>query len=161
MSVLVNDRTESKFEVVIFATEIHNMLRELMQRNFGVKDLSSFVRRRYAHGKDETEDFWRYRYLMHTNKKEIDRLGTALTTNVRAANSIYPTTMKEYERRREYQTAAIVNGEQIIKELQQVVETFEVDLNVYPRYIKAIDREIGLIKKWRQRDNKMKAYIKG
>ena len=159
MSVLVSDRTESKFEPITYSTELHNMLREFMQRNFGVKDLEHFVQLRYAYGKDDTEDFEKYRYLMLTHKKEIDHPATLMTNNVRAANSIYPTTMREYETRRDYQSSAIVNCEQIIKELQRVVETFEVDLNVYGRYVKAIDREIGLIKKWRQRDNKIKSYV--
>lgn len=69
--------------------------------------------------------------------------------------------MREYEQRRGYQNNAIVNCEQIIKELQRVVEIFEVDVNTYGRYVKAIDREIGLIKKWRQRDNKIKSYLQG
>lgn len=159
MSVLAGDRTESRFEPITYSTELHNLLREFMQRSFGVKDLNRFVQLRYAYGKDDTEDFGRYRYLMQTHKKEIDHLATLMTNNVRAANSVYPTTMREYEMRREYQTSAIVNCEQIIKELQQVAETFEVDLNVYSRYVKAIDREIGLIKKWRQRDNRIKSYV--
>ena len=109
MSVLVSDRTESKFEPITFSTEVHNMLREFMQRNFGVKDLEHFVQLRYAYGKDDTEDFGKYRYLMLTHKKEIDHLATLMTNNVRAANSIYPTTMREYETRRDYQSSAIVN----------------------------------------------------
>ena len=48
-----------------------------------------------------------------------------------------------------------------MKELQRVVERFEVDVNLYSRYVKAIDREIGLIKKWRQRDNQIKSQLKG
>lgn len=117
MSVLVSDRSESKFEAITYSIELHNMLIELMQRSFGVKDLDQFVRLRYAYGKDE--------------------------------------------QRRDYQNAAIVSCEQLINELQRVVEVFEVDVNVYGRYIKAIDREIGLIKKWRQRDNKIKSYLPG
>ncbi len=69
--------------------------------------------------------------------------------------------MAEYERRREYQNNAIVNCEQLIKELQRVVEVFDVDINLYGRYVKAIDREIDLIKKWRQRDNKIKSHLQG
>lgn len=53
MSVLVCDRKESKFEAIIFSEELHNMLTELMQRSFGIKDLDSFVRMRYAYGKDD------------------------------------------------------------------------------------------------------------
>ena len=159
MSVLVSDRSESKFEPVTYSSELHNMLREFMQRNFGVKDMRRFVQLRYAYEKDDIEDFDKYQYLMRTHKNEIDHLATLMTNNVRAANSLYPSTMHEYEKRRDYQNFAIVNCEQIIKELQRVVETFEVDLNVYNRYVKAIDREISLIKKWRQRDNKIKSYV--
>jgi hypothetical protein len=132
-----------------------------MQRSFGVKDLDHLVRVRYAYGKDETEDFAKYRYLMTNFKNRIDQLASQLTSNVRAANSTYPTSMREYEQRRDYQNNAIINCEQILKELQRIVEIFEVDVNTYGRYVNAIDREIGLIKKWRQRDNKIKAYLQG
>ena len=67
----------------------------------------------------------------------------------------------EYEQRRDYQNTAIVNCEQLLKELQRIVEIFEVDVNLYSRYVKAIDREIGLIKKWRQRDNRIKSQLRG
>lgn len=52
MSVLVSDRTESKFEAITYSIELHDMLIDLMQRSFGVKDLDQLVRVRYAHGKD-------------------------------------------------------------------------------------------------------------
>lgn len=73
MSVLVSDRSESKFEAITYSIELHNMLIELMQRSFGVKDLDQFVRLRYAYGKDEYEDFARYRYLMQKFKDRIDK----------------------------------------------------------------------------------------
>lgn len=161
MSVLVSKRKESKFEAITYSIELHNMLIDLMQRGFGIKDLDHYVRVRYAFGKDATEDFAKYRYMMQNYKSRIDQLASLLTNNVRAANSIYPTSMHEYEQRRDYQNNAIVNCEQLIKELQRVVEIFEVDINIYGRYIKAIDREIGLIKRWRQRDNKIKSYLQG
>ena len=73
MSVLVSDRTESKFEAITYSIELHDMLIDLMQRSFGVKDLDQLVRVRYAHGKDATEDFSKYRYLMLNYKNRIDR----------------------------------------------------------------------------------------
>lgn len=161
MSVLVSDRKESKFEAVVYSLELHDMLIDLMQRNFGIKDIDQFVRVRYAYGRDTREDFEKYRYLMYNFKKRIDQLASMLTGNVMAANSTYPTTMHEYERRRDYQNSALVNCEQLIMELQRVVETFNVDINVYGRYVKAINRETGLIKKWRQKDNKFKSYLQG
>lgn len=161
MSVLVSKRKESKFEAITYSVELHDMLIELMQRGFGVKDLDHLIRKRYAYGKDSKEDFAKYRYLMQNFKMRIDQTASLLTNNIRAANSIYPTSMHEYEQRRGFQNSAIANCEQLIKELQRVVEIFEVDINIYDRYIKAIDRKIGLIKKWRQRDNKMKSYLQG
>ena len=161
MSVLVSKRNESRFEAITYSVELHNMLIELMQHSFGIKDLDHFVRIRYAYGKDPTEDFSKYRYLMQNFKTRIDQIASLLTNNVRAANSIYPTTLHEYEKRRDYQNTAIVNCEQLLKELQRVVEIFEVDVNIYGRYVNAINREIGLIKKWRQRDNKIKSQLTG
>lgn len=161
MSVLASKRKESKFEAITFSIELHDMLLDFMQRSFGVKDLEHFVRVRFAYGKDEIEDFAKYRYLMSNFKSRIDQLASQLTSNVRAANSTYPTSIHEYEQRRDYQNNAIINCEQILKELQRIVEIFEVDINTYDRYVNAIDREIGLIKKWRQRDNKIKVYLQG
>lgn len=92
-------------------------------------------------------------------KSKVNQCASLITSNVRAANTIYPRTMHEYETRRDYQNAAIVNCEQLINELQRVVEIFDVDLNVYNRYVKAIDREIGLIKRWRQRDMAIKSRL--
>jgi hypothetical protein len=96
---------------------------------------------------------------MQTSKNRINQIASLLTANVRSANTLYPTSLHEYETRRDYQNSAIINCENLIKELQHVVDIFDVDVNIYGRYIKAIDREIGLIKKWRQRDNKIKSYL--
>ena len=159
MSVLLGDRKESKFEAITYSTELHDMLILLMQRGFGVKDVDSFVRKKYAYGEISEENFAKYRELMRSFKSKVNQCASLITSNVRAANTIYPRTMHEYETRRDYQNAAIVNCEQLINELQRVVEIFDVDLNLYNRYVKAIDREIGLIKRWRQRDMAIKSRL--
>lgn len=161
MSVLVVNRKESKFEAITYSVELHDMLIELMQRSFGIKDLHAFVRRRFAYGRDKEENYAKYSYLMYEFRARIDRLASVLENNLRAANSIYPSSLREYEQRRAYQNDAIANCEQLTKELQRVVEVFEVDINVYERYVRAIDHEINLIKHWRQRDNKIKSYLQG
>ena len=161
MSVLLGDRKESKFEAITYSIELHDMLILLMQRGFGVKDVDSFVRKKYAYGEISEENFAKYRELMRSFKSKVNQCASLITSNVRAANTIYPRSMHEYETRRDYQNAAIVNCEQLINELQRVVEIFDVDLNLYNRYVKAIDREIGLIKRWRQRDNRIKSQLRG
>ena len=160
MSVLVSDRTESKFEAITFSIKLHDMLIDFMQHGFGVKSIDNYVRNRYAYGKDNKENFSKYRFMMQNSKNRVDQLAALITSNVRAANTIYPTNLHECETRRDYQNAAIVNCEQLLNELQRIAEIFEVDLNLYSPYVKAIDREIGLIKKWRQRDNKNETYFK-
>ena len=71
MSVLVSNRKESRFEAIAYSLELHDMLIDLMQRGFGVKDINHFVRMRYAYGKDDKEDFAKYRYLTVVNKKLV------------------------------------------------------------------------------------------
>lgn len=161
MSVLVVNRKESRFEAISFAVDLHDMLIELMQRSFGLRAVEQFVRKRFARGAMTEDKIIYYRQLIHEAKKRIDEYASMLTSNVRAANTIYPTNMDEYYTRRGYQNAAIINCEQIIKELQHIVDVFEVDINMYDRYIQAIDREIGLIKHWRQRDNQIKSRLPG
>ena len=159
MSVLLGDRKESKFEAITYSIELHDMLIDLMRRSFGVKDVDHFVRRKYAYGDIKTEDFAYYRHFMYNFKSGIDKLASQMTNNIRGANSIYlgkTTTPREYEIRQEYQLAAIANCEQLMKELQRVVEIFDVDINLYARYVKAIDREIDLIKHWRRNDKRLK-----
>lgn len=138
MSVLLGDRKESKFEAITYSIELHDMLILLMQRGFGVKDVDSFVRKKYAYGEISEENFAKYRELMRSFKSKVNQCASLITSNVRAA---------------------IVNCEQLINELQRVVEIFDVDLNLYNRYVKAIDREIGLIKRWRQRDMAIKSRL--
>lgn len=155
MSVLVSHRKESKFEVIAFSIELRNLMIGLMQRNFGIKNVNAIARRRYVFGKDDTESPSKYHYLIRNYKERIDTISSQVITNLRAANSIYPNTYSEYEERRTCQTKAIANCEQLICELQEIVNIFEVDVNIYKKYINAIDRETVLIKRWRRSDNKL------
>lgn len=161
MSVLVSDRKESRTEAIVFAEELHDMLIELMQRSFGIKDMEQFVRMEYAHGKLGSEDVDYYCALMRNSKQRINQTASILTDNLRAARNLYPTSMEEYHIRRGYLDAGISNCEQLVNQLQHVVKIFNVNINIYGRHIKAINREIDLIKKWRQRDNKLKTYLQG
>lgn len=97
MSVLLGDRKESKFEAITYSIELHDMLILLMQRGFGVKDVDSFVRKKYAYGEISEENFAKYRELMRSFKSKVNQCASLITSNVRAANTIYPRTMHEYE----------------------------------------------------------------
>ncbi len=161
MSVLASKRKESREDAIAYSLELYDMLIEFMQRSFAIKSQEQFVREQYATGKGLEVDYQAYAYIMLSTKEQIEKSASLLTANLRAARSLFPTSMHEYEIRRDYLNAGIVNCNQIINSLQRVVGRFNVDLNAYGRYSKAIDREIELIKRWRQRDNKMKSYLPG
>lgn len=154
MGVIVPKRKESRLEVLIQANTLHDMLLELMQRNFGVKSIDRLVRRKYLFSKEQCEQRAYFRMVMNQSKIRIDHLCRLLIENIRAANTIYPISNAEFESRRAYQNDALVNCEQIKSELQRVVDIFDVDINLYARYIEALNREIRLIKSWRQKKNK-------
>lgn len=159
MSVLVSDRSESKFEPIVFSIRLHDMLTEFMMRDFAVRDVDDFVRRQYTNGKIPSENFSRYRFLMQNAKDRIDMSAALLTSKLTSAYRVYPTNLHECQVRRDYQNEALGHCEILVKELQHVVDVFNVDINRYGQYIEAIDREIELIKRWRQRDNKIKAKL--
>ena len=47
----------------------------------------------------------------------------------------------------------------VVPQSEILLNRYDADLNVYNRYVKAIDREIGLIKRWRQRDMAIKSRL--
>lgn len=164
MSVLVADRKQSRLEVDIFSQAIRKDLLNFMERNFGIKQdrLKRAVEIAYARGSVATDDSFVFQAKLNTHKAKLNELSLMLISNIRAANAIYPTNMTEYESRRDYQTRALVNCEQIKGHFQTIIEDFEkfgIDINCFGPYIKSINREIGLIKKWRQRDNRYKSYL--
>lgn len=161
MSVLAADRKESRYQSIVFAISLQTRLTDFANRDFGVKDFKRFVQLRYAYGKDDEENYSKYRYLLQDCKTQLNRTAALLTANLVAAKSIYPTDINEYNQRREYQNNAIANANQLLTILQRTIDIFEVDVNAYEPYVKDINREIELIKRWRQKDNKIKTHLKG
>lgn len=80
MSVLLGDRKESKFEAITYSIELHDMLILLMQRGFGVKDVDSFVRKKYAYGEISEENFAKYRELMRSFKSKVNQCASLITS---------------------------------------------------------------------------------
>lgn len=159
MSVLASKRKQSRFEVIVNAVSIHDMLLDLMAREFGLRKASSLVRKRNSAGCLTAKERGYYTLILNQSKSRIDYLCRQLISNIRAANSIYPVNDREYTSRREYQNCAIANCEQIIGELQRIIDIFDVDINLYIRYTDALTYEKKLIKSWRQSDNKRDCRI--
>ncbi len=156
MSVLVCNRKESRLEVIAQAEKLNLELRDLMIRNFGIKRPDEMLRKEFRYGKSPEEIMERSLFLLEGFKKKVDQKASLLTDYLVTANNIFPRNLTEYENRRQNQTYAICCCKEINKELQNVIDIFEVDLNAYDGYVDIVKREIKLIKKWRQRDNHFK-----
>ena len=153
MSVIKSKRHPSKFEVIKHASELRISLTGLIVRNFGLKDTYVIARRKYRIGKELDPIMPKHAYILVKTKQKINNLASILESNVRGANTIYPTTLEECVKRRDYQNSAIVNCEQLYSELQYITTMFEVDINGFRQYVEGIDRQITLIKAWKTSDN--------
>jgi len=123
-------------------------------------------------------------------RRNIMQILRNLMMNITAGNSIYPSPMvdpktpdvqkmpeayvnrvqsDELADRRRYQTAAIVNCQQLIQELQYFMDvfslrydTFTIDVRKFIPFIEKIEFEIRLLKGWRKSTNELaKKIIRG
>lgn len=158
-SVYVRNRKESKWEPIIFSEKMQDEFFDFAKRNFGIKDIKQLVRKKYISGKFDSDDYEFYFSILREHRRTIYQILILLRDDLYSAN-VYPVTMSDFEQRLQYQNFALVHCSMLDKELQDVVTMFDVDINAFERYQAMIDREIDLIKRWRQRDNRLKARLK-
>jgi hypothetical protein len=75
--------------------------------------------------------------------------------NITAGNTIYPSTQEELTERRKYQTAAIINCEQLLCDFNYCAEIFPIELKKYMPFVEKILFEIKLLKGWRKSSNEL------
>ena len=80
-----------------------------------------------------------------------------LICNITSANTIHITNIEEYYLRRNYQTKAICNCENLLQEMQYIIYVCHPNVEKYMRYVDIIEQEISLLKGWRKSDNR---YLK-
>jgi hypothetical protein len=170
MSVLKNKRGLSKLEFYHNARNLRKNLTSLLLRDFGV-----YVKvNGHEHTKQDDEEQGEIaggtdpEWLLINFRESIMRILRNLIINITAGNTIYPTDMKgvpaEYSKRvlsddladrRRYQTAAIVNCEQLIQELQYCTDVLPIKMEKLLPYIESVEFEIRLLKGWRKSTNEM------
>lgn len=158
MSIYARKYKPSKWEPIIFADKLDDMFTDFAARDFGIKDLKSMVRRKYAIAPLDEEDFAFYFAILSVHKRNVRNHINLLTANVRMAN-VYPSTELDLKERLEHQNQAIFACILLSKELKEIVRRFDVDLNKFDIYQEGIDREIMLLKRWKQRDNRLAKRI--
>ncbi len=159
MSVLAAKRRkpQPRLEVATYAEEVRTILMDLADKNFGVENIDYVVNERYVLGIEPDQNYSKYRYRMKQYKDKIYKTALLLEDNIRVANSIFPHNQSEYEQRRLYQDYALCNCKQLLTTLQSIITDYfpAVDINTYQQSNEVINREIELIKSWRQANNKL------
>ena len=131
MSVLKRNRSESHLEFYHTATIIRS-------------DLTRFVM---------SEKIVPKRWRPVFTFPMIERVNR-LMDNITAANTIYPQNLHEAERRRDYQTLAIITVEQIFQLLQYMLDTLSVNPDKFQAVTEMLVKESALLRGWRKADNK-------
>lgn len=159
MSVRVGDRSLSKIEVLYQALKLHEEVTKLSFRAFGIRSRNSPLRRKY-------EQLLNYEDSAYINKFILDKRDTVefysnqIVDLLNAANSIYPTFKAEYELRLNYQNKALSACEMLSKELNNIVQLFDADINCFKTVVQLLDNEKHLIREWRKYDRqRFKGYL--
>jgi hypothetical protein len=158
MSVLKNNRTLSKLEFYHNARTLREEITNFLLRDFGVRD-----KVRKIHGEDNIEVTIIEEYpawLITFFRQNVIGILRSLMMHITAANTIYPVTLEELAERRKYQTAVIINCEQLLGEMTYCSDVLPIELAKFIPYIDKITFEIKLLKGWRKSSNELAKKIK-
>jgi hypothetical protein len=153
--VLKKKRGLSKLEFYHNARRMRKELTMLVLRDFGIH--SRGAKFKADTGSQQPEGF--YDELLEDFCRHIRQLLRNLMMNITAANTIYPVNDLELQTRRQYQTAAIVNCEQLLQEILYCEDVLPVKVSKFVPYIEQIELEISLLKGWRKANSKIEELI--
>ncbi|MDR1230176.1 MAG: hypothetical protein LBK61_02120 [Spirochaetaceae bacterium] len=158
MSVLKNKRGLSKLEFYHNARTLREDITNFLLRDFGVRDK---VRKMKTPDNLEVTVIEEYpEWLIVFFRGSIIKILRDLMMNIMAGNTIYPVTLEELAERRRYQTAAIINCEQLLSEMAYCADILPVELGKFTPYAEKIAFEIRLLKGWRKSGNELAKRIK-
>jgi hypothetical protein len=153
--VLKKKRGISKLEFYHNARKMRKELTMLSLRDFGIH--SRGAKFKADTGSQQPEGF--YDELLEDFSRNIRQLLRNLLMNITAANTIYPLNDFEVQTRRQYQTAAIINCEQLLQEILYCEDVLPVKVSRFVPYIEQIELEIALLKGWRKANTKIENLI--
>lgn len=175
ISVLNNLRSLSQMEFYKNAIRMRVNLTEWLLRDFGTKRKIRCINNVIKNINDEDRKtidsiFEKYNktqgvqfqseypeWFVESERTVIMRILQELIENITTANSIFPSNdflHEEYAMRRKYQDEAISNCYNLYQELQYISSCFNSDLNKFIPFLEAVEKEVNLLKGWRQSDNK-------
>lgn len=138
LGVVKGDRRESKVEFDNTYFKIYEDCVRLTSNNFGAKE----------------EIALKYAQYTYSTKKNVLKIVNDIGTNIRIANSIFPTCVEELRERRISQDKAIGLCFDLLTKYQLVMKMLKIKDDKYIIEIKNIIHEINCLKSWRTSDNK-------
>lgn len=172
MSVRKDQRSQSKMEFYINAKRLRKEVTDWLFRDFGQsrkKTINNIIPKISLEDKKiMTSMFEKYgitskytftseypMWFIDYEKQTIIEILRDLSKNIIYANSIYATNLSELDERRNYQNKAIGNCFDLKNEIENIVQQMSIDLNKIT-FIDKLEKEIKLLKGWRQSDNKIR-----
>ena len=160
-------RAESKLEALHKAYDIRRRITAELMLTFGYsqRKLDAHVRKMTDYVQDPEERDKMCKAIREVQEnfaswfimRERDRVADfcqGITEHLRAANSIWPTNLSEFEERRLEMDRAIVSCEKLQDELQYIAETLPADKNKYMNIVLEVKAEADMIKALRKADNR-------
>jgi hypothetical protein len=155
VAVIKNKRGLSKLEFYHNARKMRKELTMLVLRDFGIH--SRGAKFKEDTGSQQPEGF--YDELLAEFSRNVRQLLRNMMLNITAANTIYPVNDAELQIRRQYQTGAIVNCEQLLQEILFCEDVLPVKVSKFLPYVDQINLEIKLLKGWRKANKKIEELI--
>ena len=137
-NVKVNDRKQSKVAFDNAYYKVYDDAVHLIEIYFGAK------------GEQRIE----YQSYLDVTSKKVYAVVYDLGTNIRIANSIYPTCQLEAKERRLYQEKAIALCFDLLTKYNLIMRRLRIKDDKYTEEMKHIAHEINCLKRWRDSDGK-------
>jgi hypothetical protein len=159
MSVLKNKRTLSGLEFYSNARKLRKEVTMLLLRDFGIRDKVRNIKSGDGESVTIIEGYPNCFILNLQNR--IIRLLDKLLIAITKANTIYPTTKYELERRRWAQTIAISICENLIQQFEYCLDVLPMKVNVLIHFVNRLKYEIMLLKGWRKANEEPRSKFLG
>jgi hypothetical protein len=171
--VLKRKRNISKMEFYHNAIKLRLMITEFLLKDFGIKSRRrnlEFAKDVYDIEDEDVEEIENILSAYDLKNSFIDNFPSwlidkerdyfmdllrSLMKNICSANTIHITNKEEYYMRRNYQTQAICDCENLLQEMQYIIYVTHPNVEKYMPYVDIIEKEIALLKGWRKSDNKI------
>ena len=167
-------RAESKLEALHCAYALRRKITAELMATFGYsqKKLEAHIQKMTSHVHDPEERANMSKVIREVQedfdswfiRRERDRVADfcqGITEHLRAANTIWPTNMSEFEERRLEMGRALICYNMLQDELQYIAETLPADKNKYMNIVLEIQELFAMIKKLRQSDNRFLKKLQG